>query len=346
MSHNLERASALEAHAAARPRARKGLSPRFADASSLAPPSLSSRLAHFWHPVQFASKLRHGESLTLFAERVTLLGPEPGESGWRCVAACGRQLPTALSDGMLCVWPGTQRPPEAPPAFGGSLSPPSGHTVHAELVIEDVPVEHGLLLENLLDLAHAPFTHTGTFAKGWAVPSALRFSPAAAAAFALPPARGWADMASWLAGAPRAARGSWAPYPIDMAFEPPCCVVSSVGLAQSGAAGGGASLSGGARPGECAKHLHQMHVCVPTVGGRTRLLYRMALDFAGWAARLPGMQLLWGEMAAQVLEEDLRLVRGQQARLAAGSRVWGHPRAYDKCAIAYRRFRNAASQAA
>jgi hypothetical protein len=26
--------------------------------------------------------------------------------------------------------------------------------------IEDVPVEHGLLMENLLDLAHAPFTHT------------------------------------------------------------------------------------------------------------------------------------------------------------------------------------------
>jgi phenylpropionate dioxygenase-like ring-hydroxylating dioxygenase large terminal subunit len=35
--------------------------------------------------------------------------------------------------------------------------------VHAELILE-VPVEHGLLLENLLDLAHAPFTHTSTFA--------------------------------------------------------------------------------------------------------------------------------------------------------------------------------------
>ena len=41
--------------------------------------------------------------------------------------------------------------------------------MHAELVL-DVPVEHGLLLENLLDLAHAPFTHTTTFAKGWPVP--------------------------------------------------------------------------------------------------------------------------------------------------------------------------------
>lgn len=30
-------------------------------------------------------------------------------------------------------------------------------------------MEHGLLVENLLDLAHAPFTHTSTFARGWPV---------------------------------------------------------------------------------------------------------------------------------------------------------------------------------
>lgn len=39
----------------------------------------------------------------------------------------------------------------------------------------EVPVEHGLLMENLLDLAHAPFTHTSTFAKGWPVPDSVKF---------------------------------------------------------------------------------------------------------------------------------------------------------------------------
>jgi len=39
----------------------------------------------------------------------------------------------------------------------------------------DVPVEHGLLMENLLDLAHAPFTHTSTFARGWPIPEVVRF---------------------------------------------------------------------------------------------------------------------------------------------------------------------------
>lgn len=38
----------------------------------------------------------------------------------------------------------------------------------------ELPVEHGLLLDNLLDLAHAPFTHTSTFAKGWSVPRFVR----------------------------------------------------------------------------------------------------------------------------------------------------------------------------
>ena len=76
--------------------------------------------------------------------------------------------------------------------------------VHAELILE-VPVEHGLLLENLLDLAHAPFTHTSTFAKGWPIPDVVKFN------------------AQKLLG------GNWEPYPIDMAFEPPCMVLSTIG---------------------------------------------------------------------------------------------------------------------
>ena len=99
----------------------------------------------------------------------------------------------------------------------------------------------------------------------------------------------------------------------------------------------------GTRAADCEKHLHQLHVCLPSRPGHTRLLYRMGLDFASWASAVPGMHLVWTEMAAQVLAEDQRLVVGQQDRLSRGERVWGHPVAYDKCALAYRRFRNDAS---
>lgn len=313
---------------------RKGLTSSFTDASSLRTPSMGSRLAHSWHPVQFVSKLRDGETLTAFDQPWCIRKAPSSRIGW--IVTCGsRELPCALMDGMLAVWPGDTPPVAGPPQ--GALSPPKHYLVHAEIVVEDVPVEHGLLLENLLDLAHAPFTHTGTFAKGWGVPSAVSFAASAARS----PGDGWHDISSFLAGG---SRGSWNPYPIDMSFEPPCCAVSHIGLAQAGAGGGGAQFTPGTRASDCKQHLYQLHVCLPSVAGRTRLMYRMALDFAGWAKLVPGMGQVWNEMAAQVLGEDLRLVCGQQARLARGSRVWGHPVTYDKCGLAYRRFRNSASE--
>jgi chlorophyllide a oxygenase len=45
-------------------------------------------------------------------------------------------------------------------------------------------------------------------------------------------------------------------------------------------------------------------------------------------------------MANQVLGEDLRLVVGQQDRLAEGSDTWANPVAYDKLGVRYRRWRN------
>lgn len=111
-----------------------------------------------------------------------------------------RSLPCFEQEGMIWIWPGD----DAPDAILPSLLPPSGFVVHAEVyiislficfmkhtvdiwnllektdlayfvypmpqIVMELPVEHGLLLDNLLDLAHAPFTHTSTFAKGWSVP--------------------------------------------------------------------------------------------------------------------------------------------------------------------------------
>ena len=48
-------------------------------------------------------------------------------------------------------------------------------SLHLLQIVMELPIEHGLLLDNLLDLAHAPFTHTSTFAKGWSVPRFVWF---------------------------------------------------------------------------------------------------------------------------------------------------------------------------
>ncbi|KAF3337294.1 Chlorophyllide a oxygenase [Carex littledalei] len=222
-----------------------------------------------------------------------------------------KALPCFEQEGMIWVWPGTDPPKATIP----SLLPPPGFQIHAEIVIE-LPVEHGLLLDNLLDLAHAPFTHTSTFAKGWPVPSLVKF---------LTPASGL--------------EGYWDPYPIDMEFRPPCMVLSTIGMSKPGKLEGTSTK-------ECTTHLHQLHVCLPSTRQKTRLLYRMSLDFAPWLKHVPMMHLLWRYFAEQVLNEDLRLVLGQQDRMINGENVWNLPVSYDKLGVRYRLWRDAVDKGA
>ncbi|KIZ05492.1 chlorophyllide a oxygenase [Monoraphidium neglectum] len=128
--------------------------------------------------------------------------------------------------------------------------------------------------------------------------------------------------------------GAWDPYPIDMAFQPPCMTVSHIGLAQPG------KIMRGVKADQCERHLHQLHVCAPAKRGHTRLLYRMSLDFMGWVRYVPGILQVWKAVAGQVLGEDLVLVLGQQDRLERGGDTWSTPVSYDKLAVRYRRWRN------
>lgn len=217
-----------------------------------------------------------------------------------------KALPVVEADGLVWVWPGNAEPVGSPEGLG---APPEGFKIHAEIEVE-VPVEHGLLIENLLDLAHAPFTHTSTFARGWPIPDAVKFT------------------------ANKALAGVWHPYPINMEFRPPCITVSMIGLSQPG------KIERDVLAEDCQNHLHQIHFCLPSREGHTRLLYRMSMDFLGWMRYVPGIQQVWKSVAAQVLGEDLVLVVGQQDRLKRGGNTWSNPVSYDKMAVRYRRWRN------
>ncbi|CAK9164482.1 unnamed protein product [Ilex paraguariensis] len=222
-----------------------------------------------------------------------------------------KALPCFEQEGMIWIWPGNDPPTATIP----SLQPPPGFIIHAEIVME-LPVEHGLLLDNLLDLAHAPFTHTSTFAKGWSVPSLVKF---------LTPSSGL--------------QGYWDPYPIDMEFRPPCIVLSTIGISKPGKLEGQSTK-------QCSTHLHQLHVCLPSSRQKTRLLYRMSLDFAPVLKHIPFMQYLWRHFAEQVLNEDLRLVLGQQDRMINGANIWNLPVSYDKLGVRYRLWRDAVDRGA
>ncbi|KAJ6405317.1 hypothetical protein OIU84_013305 [Salix udensis] len=389
------------------------------------------RLKNFWYPVAFSSDLKDGTMIPIdcFEEQWVLFCGKDGKPGcvrntcahracplhlgsvnegriqcpyhgWeystdgkcekmpstRLVDVRIKSLPCFEQEGMIWIWPGSDPPAASLP----SLQPPPGFQVHAEIVME-LPVEHGLLLDNLLDLAHAPFTHTSTFAKGWTVPSLVKF---------LTPASGL--------------QGYWDPYPIDMEFRPPCMVLSTIGISKPGKLEGQSTK-------ECATHLHQLHVCLPSSRQKTRLLYRMSLDFAPVLKHIPFMHYLWRHFAEQVqkipsfllyimliftilspfctkkpppwhhlkrcviielgvchnpnsldpinntntfaitlltfpaniqtsmkqvLNEDLRLVLGQQERMINGANVWNWPVSYDKLGVRYRLWRDAVERGA
>lgn len=308
-------------------RGRKGISRRFADERSLCTPSCDTPLANHWYPVAFVNKvqgkrMKQRKEVELMGRRY-VVHERNGELKCEDVKT-GKELDVRLAEGMVWAWPGTREPEEWKlEEEAGRVAVPDGHVVQAELEME-VPVEHGLLIENLADLAHAPFTHTETFAKGWEVPELVTFACRAASA-------------------EYGVEGTWSPYPIQMEFAPPCLVESLIGISQPGASGGGASFTS-QTPSECPRKIHQVHACLPAHGCKTFLLYRLSLDFARWLRFVPGMRLVWRRMAEQVLEEDRRLVQGQQDRMLRGGRVWANPVEYDIAGLHYRRWRNQAQK--
>lgn len=273
--------------------------------SSLA---LEEGLKEHWIPVEFISKSPSegmSSNFEMFGETYSMTkkgGAYIGRS------QAGDVMPISIKHGIIWMYPGSNTPDEVVPDF---TEPPKDYTVHAEIEME-VPVDHGLLIENLLDLAHAPFTHTSTFAKGWSVPEAVKFHPH------------------------KLLSGHWDPYPIDMAFGPPCMVTSEIGLVKIGQAALNVDVN------DCQNHMHQLHVCIPAGPGKSRLLYRMCLDMEAlkWTKHLPGIDIFWKSIAAQVLSEDTVLVVGQQDRMQRGASTWQHPVSYDKLGVRYRRWRN------
>lgn len=96
-------------------------------------------------------------------------------------------------------------------------------------------------------------------------------------------------------------QGYWDPYPINMEFRPPCMVLSTIGISKPGKLEGQSTR-------ECSTHLHQLHVCLPSSRNKTRLLYRMSLDFAPILKHVPFMQYLWRHFAEQVNLQKSRVL--------------------------------------
>eukprot|EP00798_Chlamydomonas_sp_ICE-L_P024087 gene24087-9661_t len=121
--------------------------------------ALEPALQNFWYPVHFSKQLTEGMLIPteLFGEKWVVFRDVKGAPCCLRDQCAHRACPLSADKDIPVV-----------------NLPSTSFVVHAKIEVE-VPVEHGLLIENLLDLAHAPFTHTSTFARGWPIPEAVRF---------------------------------------------------------------------------------------------------------------------------------------------------------------------------
>ena len=341
LSHSSARVAELERALRSAP---SGASPAAdADAPSVAPPAPDALILEHWFPVAHASALGaatllpfdlFGGAWLLFRDAAgrgacladacahracpLSLGRNVGGRvqcayhGWEFAAggACEampstpllpgvsvRALPVLEQDGLLWVWPGRGTPAAALPR----LAPPRGFTLVAATSV-DVERDADALVAALLDATGgAP----GALASPPLLPQSSAVGPSRAVAAAPPPYLEAADGAGLVAAAARALRVSGgggaflaAASPAAVAFEPPGAVVTTLQL-------GGEADAGDADDAQ-ARRVHVLFACVPALPGRTRVLYRLAVNFASPAlATAPGAATLWQALADDLLREQL-----------------------------------------
>jgi hypothetical protein len=215
-------------------------------------------------------------------------------------------------DGLIWVWPGSKDEAD-PNEISRVLPVEEGNWVPPFMMATDLDIDHSLMVENLLDPAHIPFTHEGTLGKrSGAKP--LQMADIAEV-----------EISKWFNSAANtsptyALRGT-----VDgngtaithFHFIPPCFVILHNQF-------------------DSGKRFRQTMLCVPRKPGHMRLIYMQSRDFLPWLDRLPGMEWLMQLMSAKIQFQDYELLHGQQARLQQGSKAWHAPIQVDGLPRRYR----------
>jgi len=230
-------------------------------------------------------------------------------------------LECAESGGLVWVWNGRgEQPTDGPP----SMSLPNGFSTVAEVSLE-FPAEQPAVVSSLLDVdgtvafrafsMETPGTRALRASRDGIVPFGVRVAEAFASL-----TRPF-NLSSLIA---RVVRGSWEPVPAEVEQDEhlPCIITSQLGLAR---AGGRQVAEGFCDWDGCARHAHQTHICLPSRPGRTRVLYRLAIDFVPLGRREATPDPVWVAIARQVLQEEAGIIsesaRVEHERAEAGDTV-------------------------
>ena len=230
-------------------------------------------------------------------------------------SACTRVYPCREVDNLVWVYPGTvvddPHLPPIPNLVPGKRNPewckPFDFAV-------DLNIDHSLMVENLLDPAHLPFTHENTLAKR---------SDATAMVMEHLKAHVDANDSSFSKIEAVAKTPERNKPPVTFLFQVPCTVIISTDI----------------KPGW---KFEQSMSCVPTRPGHMRLIFRQGRTFAKWLNHIPWIEGLQTKYSLKIVMQDYELLHGQQTRLFQHARPWNVPIQVDSLPSMYRNWHSRA----
>jgi len=238
---------------------------------------------------------------------------------------------------LVWVWVGDAEKAtedKLPDMFFDEMSDPDYMQCHGS---RDLEIDHGLMVENLLDPAHLPFTHDGTISSrkditpmkmtvlydNISIPGRTVDNYDKEGNQTEKSRQKFRDNFKGMHG-----KCEYYQKPdkndIHFIFVPPCFVKIDLQLGKKGS------------------KMIQMQMCVPVTRTKMRFLYIFNFNFIKWGSRIPGFNHLFTWNSDKVIEQDVELLAGQQYNLLHGAKAWNSSVRADSLGVRYRKWRSMA----
>merc|ERR1712137_116360 len=193
----------------------------------------------------------------------------------------------------------------------------------------DLDIDHGLMIENLLDPAHLPFTHEGTLAKrSDAQLMTMKTVWNTATARIEPKERDehfeWIESLGTKGFKVEAFRpnSKTKPYAGSFTFMAPSLTILNILM----------------NPKKGTK-LIQVNWSVPVTPTKMRFIYWFFRNAAVSINRFPGVNRAFRWQSDKIIDQDVEMLGGQQIRLDQGAKPWNSAVSADTGGVIYRKWR-------
>lgn len=203
-------------------------------------------------------------------------------------------------DTLLWMWPGDQRQADAAvvPDFTSFFGLPDRGIVHGYF---NLKAHYELVLDNLMDLSHAPFLHAGTLAEGPADTNVLRVetetrTDEVIARHLMDGVRPNPQFAPFWR-----APGAVGDFRANMHWQAPGTLRLDVGICERG------------RPHDTGPNLHFGHLITPATSRETHYFWAASRNFE--VSNLQISQLVQGSIQRAFVTEDEPMIEAVQSRM-------------------------------